>query len=54
MKKATPKRANLTNKAGARATPLETDVKDWLKIGWFRVTQHPKSGSQSLERTTSQ
>jgi len=34
---AKPKRANLTNKAGAGATPLEKDVKGWLKIGWFRV-----------------
>jgi len=33
-----PKWANLTNKAGASATPLETDVEAWLKIGWFRVT----------------
>ena len=32
-----PNRANLTNKAGAGATPLEKDVDAWLEIGWFRV-----------------
>jgi hypothetical protein len=30
-------RANLTNKAGAEATPLEKDVQAWLEIGWFRA-----------------
>jgi hypothetical protein len=32
-----PARANLTNKAGAEATPLEKDVQAWLEIGWFRA-----------------
>ena len=36
-KPAPPRKAKLTNKAGAFATPLERDVKDWLKIGWFRA-----------------
>jgi hypothetical protein len=33
----TPLHAQLTNKAGATALPLESDVEAWLKIGWYRV-----------------
>jgi hypothetical protein len=32
-----PKRVNLTNKAGAGATPLAKDVDAWLATGWTRV-----------------
>jgi len=36
---AKPVKANLTNKAGGFATPLEKDIGAWLKIGWFRVNK---------------
>jgi len=36
---AKPIKANLTNKAGGFATPLEKDIGAWLKIGWFRVNK---------------
>jgi hypothetical protein len=34
---AAPERVQLTNKAGAGATPLAQDVEAWLNIGWYRV-----------------
>ena len=33
-KPAKPEKVNLTNKAGAKATPLADDVGAWLKMGW--------------------
>ena len=35
----------LTNKAGAGANPLASDVDAWLKIGWFRVENTHVAGA---------
>ena len=40
-----PQRVMLTNKAGAGANPLASDVDAWLKIGWFRVENTHVAGA---------
>ena len=41
----------LTNKAGAGANPLASDVEAWLKIGWFRVKDTPVAGANDGKAT---
>ena len=41
----------LTNKAGAGANPLASDVDAWLKIGWFRVKDTPVAGANDGKAT---
>ena len=46
-----PQRVQLTNKAGAGANPLASDVDAWLKIGWFRVKDTPVAGANDGKAT---
>ena len=48
-----PQKVQLTNKAGAFATPLESDVDAWLKMGWFCVKKTPVAGADNSKATAS-